>query len=141
MLFRSWFFSSCGGILELRRGFQASSCVSPGKPKLPFEFRGNTAKLYPDVLLPQVGGEWVGRAWSPARSRPSPPPPPTPRASRVLPATPQILPAPVRIVGDAVVVPSGGGGSQPALLTSKTGSVIPSPSAALQEHACTKASS
>ena len=36
----TWFFSSCGGILELRRGFQASSCVGPGKPKLPFELRG-----------------------------------------------------------------------------------------------------
>ena len=36
----TWFFSSCGGILELRRGFQASSSVSPGKPKLPFELRG-----------------------------------------------------------------------------------------------------
>ena len=36
----TWFFSSCGGILELRRGFQASSWVGPGKPKLPFELRG-----------------------------------------------------------------------------------------------------
>ena len=26
----TWIFSSCGGILELRRGFQASSCVGPG---------------------------------------------------------------------------------------------------------------
>ena len=26
----TWFFSSCGGILELRRGIQASSCVGPG---------------------------------------------------------------------------------------------------------------
>ena len=34
------FFSSCGGILELGRGFQASSCVGPGKPNLPFELRG-----------------------------------------------------------------------------------------------------
>ena len=36
----TWFFSSCGGILELRRGFLASSCVGPGKPNLPFELRG-----------------------------------------------------------------------------------------------------
>ena len=36
----TWFFSSCGGILELRRGFQASSWVGPGKPHLPFELRG-----------------------------------------------------------------------------------------------------
>ena len=28
----SWFFSSCGGILELRRGSQAPSWVGPGKP-------------------------------------------------------------------------------------------------------------
>ena len=33
-------FSSCGGILELRRGFQASSWDGPGKPNLPFELRG-----------------------------------------------------------------------------------------------------
>ena len=26
-----WFFSSFGGILELRRGFLASSCVGPGR--------------------------------------------------------------------------------------------------------------
>ena len=25
----TWFFSSCGGILELRRGIQAASCVGP----------------------------------------------------------------------------------------------------------------
>ena len=36
----TWFFLSCGGILELRRGFQASSFIGPGKPNLPFEWRG-----------------------------------------------------------------------------------------------------
>ena len=36
----TWFFSSCGGIFELRRGTQASSCVVPGKSILPFEVRG-----------------------------------------------------------------------------------------------------
>ena len=36
----TWFFSSCGGILELRRGFEASSCVGPGKSNHPFELRG-----------------------------------------------------------------------------------------------------
>ena len=36
----TWFFSSYGGILELRRGFQASSCVGPGKSNLQFELRG-----------------------------------------------------------------------------------------------------
>ena len=35
----SWFFSSYGGILELRRGIQAASCVGPGKSNLPFELR------------------------------------------------------------------------------------------------------
>ena len=28
----TWFFSSCSGILELRRGIQASFCVLPGSP-------------------------------------------------------------------------------------------------------------
>ena len=28
----TWFFSRCGGILELRRGIQASSCVGPASP-------------------------------------------------------------------------------------------------------------
>ena len=32
-----WFSSSCGGILELRRGSQASSWVGPAKPNLPLE--------------------------------------------------------------------------------------------------------
>ena len=36
----TWFFSSCGGILELRRGSHASSWVGPGKPNLPLELRG-----------------------------------------------------------------------------------------------------
>ena len=31
------FFSSCGGILELRRGIQDASFVGPGKSNLPFE--------------------------------------------------------------------------------------------------------
>ena len=26
----TWFFSSCDGIVDLRRGIQASSCVGPG---------------------------------------------------------------------------------------------------------------
>ena len=34
-----WFFSSFGGILELRWGIQASSCVGPGKSNLPLELR------------------------------------------------------------------------------------------------------
>lgn len=34
-----WIFSSCSGILELRRGIQAASCVGPGKSNLPFELR------------------------------------------------------------------------------------------------------
>src|SRR5574341_1163648 len=35
----TWFFSSYGGILELRRGIQDASCVGPGKSNLPFELR------------------------------------------------------------------------------------------------------
>ena len=35
----TWFFSSYGGILELRPGIQAASCVGPGKSNLPFELR------------------------------------------------------------------------------------------------------
>ena len=31
-LSKTWIFSSCGGILELQRGIQASSCVGPGSP-------------------------------------------------------------------------------------------------------------
>ena len=37
---RAWFFSSCGGILELRRGSQPSPWVGPGKPNLPLGERG-----------------------------------------------------------------------------------------------------
>ena len=36
----TWFFSSCDGIVDLRRGIQVSSCVGPGKSILPFEVRG-----------------------------------------------------------------------------------------------------
>ena len=35
----TWFFSSYGGILELRPGIQDASCVGPGKSHLPFELR------------------------------------------------------------------------------------------------------
>src|SRR5574337_315921 len=35
----TWFFSSCGGILELRRGIRDACCVGPGKCNLPFELR------------------------------------------------------------------------------------------------------
>ena len=35
----TWFFSSCGGFLELRRGIQDVSCVDPGKSNIPFELR------------------------------------------------------------------------------------------------------
>ena len=36
----TWFFSSCGRILELQRRFQDASCVDTGKSNLPFEVRG-----------------------------------------------------------------------------------------------------
>src|SRR5574337_502741 len=35
----TWIFSSCSGILELRRGIQDASCVGAGKSNLPFELR------------------------------------------------------------------------------------------------------
>ena len=39
----TWFFSSYGGILELRRGIQDASCVGPGKSNLPLELRRKAA--------------------------------------------------------------------------------------------------
>ena len=36
----TWFFSSCGGILELRWGSQPSPWVGPGKPNLPLGLGG-----------------------------------------------------------------------------------------------------
>ena len=36
----SRFFSSCGGILELRQGTQGSSCVGPGKSHLHLDCEG-----------------------------------------------------------------------------------------------------
>ena len=36
----TWFFSIWDGILELRWGIHASSCVDSGKSNLPFELRG-----------------------------------------------------------------------------------------------------
>ena len=36
----SWFFSSCGGILELRQETQGSSCVGPRKSNLHSIFEG-----------------------------------------------------------------------------------------------------
>ena len=53
----TWFFSSCDGILELRRGFQASSCVGPGKPKLPFALL-LIRTLFDDFVLNQQ--VWFG---------------------------------------------------------------------------------
>ena len=40
----SRFFSSCGGILELRRGSQPSPWVGPGKPNLPLGLRGKAGE-------------------------------------------------------------------------------------------------
>src|SRR5574338_558898 len=45
----TWFFSSYGGILELRRGIQAASCVGPGKSNLPFELRRKARGCIPDA--------------------------------------------------------------------------------------------
>ena len=46
----TWFFSSGGGILELRRGSQPSPWVGPGKPNLPLGFialKNKTTKQIP----------------------------------------------------------------------------------------------
>ena len=40
----TWFFSSCGGILELPRGSQPSPWVGPGKPNLPLGLRGKALR-------------------------------------------------------------------------------------------------
>ena len=48
----TWFFSSCGGILELRQGIQASSCVGPEKSSFPFELRVR-ARYYSRVTAGQ----------------------------------------------------------------------------------------
>ena len=54
----TWFFSSCGGILELRWGSQPSSWVGPGKPNLPLELRGKAggcARVIAGANRPHLG--------------------------------------------------------------------------------------
>ena len=54
----TWFFSSCGGILEFRRGSQPSSWVGPGKPNLPLELRGKAgvcARVTAGAKRPHLG--------------------------------------------------------------------------------------
>ena len=43
----TWFFWSCGGILELRRGIQDASSVGPSKSNLPFELRRRAGHCSP----------------------------------------------------------------------------------------------
>ena len=50
----TWFFSSCGGILELRRGFQASSWVGPGKHNLSFKLQGKAGRCTRVTAGPQI---------------------------------------------------------------------------------------
>ena len=53
----TWFFSSCGGILELRRGSQPSSWVGTGKPNLPLELRvkaGGCARVTAGAKRPHL---------------------------------------------------------------------------------------
>ena len=57
-----WFFSSCGGILELGRGFLASSCVGPGKPNLP---RGVRTRLEGKQRTPLSSQVATRFSWSP----------------------------------------------------------------------------
>ena len=54
----TWFFSSCGRILELQRGIQASSCVVNGKSNLPLELRGRSggcARVTAGQTTPHLG--------------------------------------------------------------------------------------
>ena len=54
----TWFFSSCGGILELRRGSQPSPWVGPGKPNLPLGLRGKAggcARVTAGPKRPHIG--------------------------------------------------------------------------------------
>ena len=76
-----WFFSSCGGILELQREIQASSSVGPGKSSLPFELRGRVGdcsrvtagKKRPHLgLCPGPNVSLQGRQGSPVRISDSP---------------------------------------------------------------------
>ena len=60
----TWFFSSCGGILELRRGSQPSPWVGPGKPNLPLGLRGKAggcARVTAGPKRPHLGAQ----AWKP----------------------------------------------------------------------------
>ena len=66
----TWFFSSWGGILELRRAIQDASCVGPGKSNLPFELirragdcsRVTTGQIRPDLgLCPETNVPLQGR--------------------------------------------------------------------------------
>ena len=47
----TWFFSSCDGIVDLRRGIQASSCVGPGKSILPLLDKESASFLIMDLSL------------------------------------------------------------------------------------------
>ena len=54
----TWFFSSCSGILELRRGSQDPSWVGPGKPNLPLELQGKAggcARVTAGLKRPHLG--------------------------------------------------------------------------------------
>ena len=62
----TWFFSSCGGILDLLRGSQPSPWVGPGKPNLPLGLRG------------KAGGSVVSDSLRPHESQHARPPCPSP---------------------------------------------------------------
>ena len=65
----TWFFSSCGGILELRRGSQPSPWVGPGKQNLPLGWRGKAggcarAKCRFGFQVSKVGRDFASPAGS-----------------------------------------------------------------------------
>ena len=56
----TWFFSGCGGILELRRGFQASSCVSPGSPSVVILEPRKIRSVTVSTVSPSISHEVMG---------------------------------------------------------------------------------
>ena len=57
----SWFFSSCGGILELRPGTQGASRVAPGKSNLHLSFEGELGIALKSLQGKKISSRLVSR--------------------------------------------------------------------------------
>ena len=57
----SWFFSSCGGILELRPGTQGASRVAPGKSNLHLSFVGELGIALKSLQGKKISSRLVSR--------------------------------------------------------------------------------